>query len=131
MRLAVPFAIFLIAAALVSGCGGSDGGGSEPATGAAPKAQGSSAPAGATAHECKGGAGAKARLRATGIPCSAALGLTKAWEQAKDCAPVSGASRSSCDIAGGYRCLSVVTDRGIAVSCARPGRSIAFTAKPD
>jgi hypothetical protein len=131
MRIVAPIATVVLSLALLAGCGGSDDRGSAPSTEAAPKAKGANAPAGATAHECKGGAGAKAKLRATGVSCAAALGLTRSWEQAKDCAPVSGSSRSSCDIAGGYRCLSVVTDRGISVSCARPGRSIAFTAKPD
>lgn len=129
--LAAPFVVAVLTAALLAGCGGGDDSGSEASTQAAPKAKGSTAPAGASAKECKGGAGAKVRLRATGVPCSAAIGLVKAWEQGKACPPVSGSSRSSCDVAGGYRCLSVVTDRGISVSCARSGRSIAFTAKPD
>jgi len=129
MRLAVPFATFVIAAALLAGCGGSGEGDSEPATEAAPQAKGSTVPAGASAQECEGGAGAKAKLRATGISCAAALDLTKAWKRSNHCAPAGGASRSSCELAGGYRCLSVVTERGVSVSCARPGRSIAFTAK--
>jgi hypothetical protein len=52
-----------------------------------------------------------------------------AWQQsASSCAPSAGASRSGCNAAG-YRCLSTVTDRGLAVSCSGPGRSIAFVAK--
>jgi len=129
MRLAVPFAIAVFAVALLAGCGGSDESGSASSTEPAPKAKSSNAPAGASAQECNGGAGAKVKLRATGIPCSVAVGLTKAWKQGEGCAPATGASRSSCEIVGGYRCLSVVTERGVSVSCARPGRSIAFTAK--
>jgi len=45
------------------------------------------------------------------------------------CAPFGGASRSSCSVYGGYRCLGAVTDRGVAVSCARTGSSVAFVAK--
>lgn len=130
MRLAVPSAIVVLSVALLAGCG-SGGDSSEPSTEVAPKAKSSNAPAGATAQDCKGGAGAKVKLRASGVSCATAVGLTKAWKQAKACAPISGGSRSSCDIAGGYTCLSVVTERGISVSCARPGRSIAFTAQPD
>lgn len=130
MRIAVPFATVVLTAALLAGCGGSDDGSSEPSTEATPPAQGSTAPAGASAQDCKGGAGAQVKLRATGIPCPVAMDLVKAWEQGESCAPAAGASRSACEIVGGYRCLSVVTDRGVSVSCARPGRSIAFTAKP-
>lgn len=131
MRIAVPFATVVLTAALLAGCGGSGDGGSEPSTQATSSAQGSSAPAGASAQECKGGAGAKLKLRATGISCSEGVDLAKDWKADESCVPAAGASRSSCEIAGGYRCLSVVTDRGVSVSCARPGRSIAFTAKRD
>jgi hypothetical protein len=30
-----------------------------------------------------------------------------------------------------YRCLGAATERGIAVSCARPGSSVAFIAQRD
>lgn len=129
MRLAVPIAIVLLAAALLAGCGSSGDGGSEPATQATPQAQGSAPPAGATAHECNGGTAAEVKLRATGISCKEAVGLARSWEQAEGCKPPNGSSRAACSIAGGYRCLSVVTERGISVSCAKPGRSVAFTAK--
>lgn len=46
-----------------------------------------------------------------------------------DCKPPEGASRWGCSIAS-YRCQGVVTDRGWSVSCARPGRSIAFRVRP-
>lgn len=129
MRLVVPLATVVLTAALLAGCGGSDEGGSAASTAAAPAPQSSTAPPGATAHECDGGAGAKAKLRATGIPCAVALDLVAGWKRAEECVPAAGASRSACMIAGGYRCLGVVTDRGVSVSCARPGRSVAFTAQ--
>ncbi|MDX6624719.1 MAG: hypothetical protein QOE75_2651 [Solirubrobacterales bacterium] len=129
MRIAFPLATVVLTAALLAGCGDSGDGNSERSIQATPQVKGATAPAGASAQECKGGAGAGVMLRATGIPCSVALDLVKAWEQDESCPPAAGASRSSCEIVGGYRCLSVVTDRGVSVSCARPGHSIAFTAK--
>jgi hypothetical protein len=29
----------------------------------------------------------------------------------------------------GYRCIGTATDRGLAVSCSRPGRAVAFTVR--
>lgn len=46
-----------------------------------------------------------------------------------DCEPPAGASRWGCSV-GSYRCQGVVTDRGWSVSCAKPGRSIAFRVRP-
>lgn len=46
-----------------------------------------------------------------------------------DCKPPAGASRWGCSV-GSYRCQGVVTDRGWSVSCAKPGRSIAFRVRP-
>lgn len=46
-----------------------------------------------------------------------------------DCEPPKGASRWGCSV-GAYRCQGVVTDRGWSVSCAKPGRSIAFRVRP-
>ena len=46
-----------------------------------------------------------------------------------DCEPPEGASRWGCSV-GSYRCQGVVTDRGWSVSCAKPGRSIAFRVRP-
>ncbi len=46
-----------------------------------------------------------------------------------DCEPPGGASRWGCSV-GSYRCQGVVTDRGWSVSCAKPGRSIAFRVRP-
>lgn len=46
-----------------------------------------------------------------------------------DCQPPEGASRWGCSV-GVYRCQGVVTGRGWSVSCAKPGRSIAFRVRP-
>jgi hypothetical protein len=46
-----------------------------------------------------------------------------------DCKPPKGASRWGCSV-GAFRCQGVVTDRGWSVSCAKPGRSIAFRVGP-
>jgi hypothetical protein len=124
MRLALPLTI--LALALLSGCGGSDDGEvSGVSTQPTPQAKGAGAPPGAAAHECEG----DGDLRATGLGCKEARSLMASWARTKGCAPSGGDSRSACSLAGSYRCLSVVTERGISVSCAKPGRSVAFTAK--
>jgi hypothetical protein len=51
------------------------------------------------------------------------------WEGNPACARPQGASRWGCSV-GSYRCQAVVVDRGWAVDCAKPGRSIAFTVPP-
>jgi hypothetical protein len=57
-------------------------------------------------------------------------GVTQAkWEHDPACDRPPGASRWGCSI-GSYRCQAVVTDRGWSVSCARPGRSVAFLVQP-
>jgi hypothetical protein len=126
MRLAAPIAIAVLAAALVAGCGGSSDGGSTSSTEAPPST--STAPAGASAGSCPTAPNGAQALHATGISCDGAKGVVLAWQQSGSCAPAGGASRSGCR-AGGYRCLSTVTDLGVAVSCSRPGRSLAFLAK--
>lgn len=129
MRLAVPIAIVVLAAALAGGCGSSGDGGSESSTAPAAKGSVQKAPVGASAKECSGRAGAATALRATGFSCKQAKQLAKAWLEDEDCVPTGGASRSSCELEGDYDCLAAMTDRGLAVSCARPGRSVAFTIK--
>ncbi|MGE0066409.1 MAG: hypothetical protein AB7T48_03560 [Solirubrobacterales bacterium] len=124
MRLALPIAIALLAAALLAGCGSSEDG---SGTTAAPKSSGQKAPAGASAQECAGRAGAATALRATGLGCKQAKALARAWTHDQGCAPAGGSSRASCTLEGDYDCLAVMTGRGLAVSCARPGRSVAFT----
>jgi hypothetical protein len=51
------------------------------------------------------------------------------WARRGECSSPAGASRYSCTVSR-YRCLGARTDRGIAVSCAQPGRSVSFVARP-
>lgn len=95
----------LIAAALMSGCGGS--GDSTTIT---------------TTPDRAGKAPASAEPTST-----AKLGVS--WEASPQCRRPQGASRWGCSV-GPYRCQAVVTDRGWSVDCAKPGRSIAFTVPP-
>jgi hypothetical protein len=60
---------------------------------------------------------------------SSALEVRTAWERTPDCKHPHGASRWGCSV-GPYRCQGVVTDRGWSISCAKPGRSIAFVVHP-
>jgi len=66
----------------------------------------------------------------TGAPTGSVEQQVRAAFLAKpDCKPPDGASRWGCSV-GSYRCQGVVTDRGWSVSCAKPGRSIAFRVRP-
>lgn len=114
----VLLAAALLAAAL-AGCGGDGGGEGASAT------EPGSAPAGAAALECKAHASDAEQLRAAGVACPWARALMYRWGGRRDCAPAGGASRSSCRI-GAFRCRGTAAGRGVAVSCARPGRSVAF-----
>lgn len=58
-----------------------------------------------------------------------ALEVRSAWERNPDCRHTRGASRWGCSV-GPYRCQGVVTDRGWSISCAKPGKSIAFIVRP-
>lgn len=51
--------------------------------------------------------------------------VRSAWERNPDCRHPHGASRWGCSV-DPYRCQGVVTDRGWSISCAKPGKSIAF-----
>lgn len=53
-----------------------------------------------------------------------------AWERTPGCKRPAGASRWGCSV-GSYRCQGVVTGRGFSISCAKPGRSLAFTIPRD
>ncbi|HEX6687247.1 MAG TPA: hypothetical protein VF085_01120 [Solirubrobacterales bacterium] len=118
-------AFLVVLAAWTSGCGSSDE--SEPtATATAQKA-----PPGATARGCGETTVAGTEgLRVTGIGCDVGRGIVAAWTNRPGCSLGQDASRSSCTVHGDYRCLAAATDRGIAVSCARPGGSAAFLARP-
>jgi hypothetical protein len=104
---------------LLAGCGDS----SSEETGVAPKA-----PVGAGAKSCDAYATDAESLRATGIPCGQARQAMYGWQRERSCSLPSGASRGSC-LTRSYRCQAARTDRGLAVSCARAGQSIAFIAK--
>jgi hypothetical protein len=60
---------------------------------------------------------------------SAAAVIQTKWEHTPDCDRPPGASRWGCSV-GAYRCQGVVSDRGWSISCAKPGRSVAFTVRP-
>lgn len=119
--------IIAITAALLAGCGSSDDGSGTSAT-TAPRAN--DAPAGAPAKSCPTHSAETRGLRATGLDCGPARLLIDEWGESKSCAAPAGSSRSSCSL-GSYRCLATATDRGLAVSCARSGQSVAFTVKRD
>ncbi|HET7485172.1 MAG TPA: hypothetical protein VFJ64_07315 [Solirubrobacterales bacterium] len=110
-------------ATLASGCGSSgtknsSGEGSTKTT----------APPGAAVLACTGASGGVGTLRASGVGCATGRQVAAGWTARDACGTNSGTSRTSCTVAG-YRCLGIATERGLAVSCARPGRSISFVAK--
>lgn len=122
MRLAQPLApIALITALLAAGCGSSD---SPESTGAKP----SRAPAGASAQSCPLAIAGIDGLRVTGVGCGTGQKIANEWNRDAGCSSPPGASRFGCTVRG-YRCLGTASGRGVAVSCARPQRSIAFIAK--
>lgn len=127
MRRAAPLAVLALVAGLLLGCGGSS---PESSTGGGAQSHGgaSTGPAGATARRCRSGEAGVTGLRATGTTCTEARHLMLGWTHSSACRPPQGASRSSCP-ALSYRCLATATDRGWSVSCAKPGRAIAFTAR--
>ena len=128
MRLASAIVIVALAA-LLGGCGSSsESSGSGSTT--APKASGSGAPAGASAQACVLNVAGASGLRVTGVACGTGQKTAIAWQREASCRPAAGGSQAGCAV-GAYRCVATATDRGLAVSCARPGRSIAFTAKRD
>lgn len=123
MRLATLIAIVLLAAAALVGCGSDE----EPAAGGggAETAGEATAPPGAEALACPPHAADAEQLRATGVSCPRARELMFRWQGLERCAPPAGASRVGCTI-DDYRCQATVADRGVSVSCAKPGRSVAF-----
>jgi hypothetical protein len=126
LRLAFLLVAVALTAGLAAGCGdaSSDGGGTGPVTEVAP----GKAPIGASAKTCDAYAADAEGLRATGIPCNQARQVLAGWLREPSCSLPSGSARGSC-LTRSYRCQSVRGDRGLAVSCSRPGQSIAFLAK--
>lgn len=108
-----------LVAILASGCGssgtGSTGAGSTETT----------AQPGVTALTCANAPAGVAALRAIGVDCATGREAVLGWTAKNACATPVGASRTSCTV-GSYRCLGTTTERGLAVSCARPNRSISF-----
>ncbi|HEX3734114.1 MAG TPA: hypothetical protein VHU86_03060 [Solirubrobacterales bacterium] len=130
MRLAIPLAIVALAAALLSGCGSSsnEGGSTTGSSTQSPPAKTSTAPIGASAKSCDTYAVDAEALRAAGLSCKEARQVMYGWQRQPACAKPTGASRTSCSTRS-YRCLGARTDRGLAVSCARAGESVAFIVK--
>jgi len=113
--------------AVMDGCGASSSDqGSPGGLRASPRTP--AAPVGASARRCAGAVAGVEGLRVSGVGCADGRGIVASWADARRCSGPAGASRFSCPIAG-YRCLGATTDRGIAVTCARPGRSISFVAE--
>jgi len=114
-------------ALLGSGCGSSDEtteSGSSSGGGATPSEQ----PVGATAQDCAAAVAGISRLRVTGVDCPAGQDVVVGWDEKGSCRAPAGASRVSCNV-GDYRCLGAAAERGLAISCARPGHSVSFVAK--
>jgi hypothetical protein len=127
MRLATPLAVLALAAGLLAGCGGSSSESSSTGS-SSPGTQTSTAPAGASVRACPLNIAGTQRLRATGVSCGEAQRVALTWWASAGCTPEPGASHSACTVRG-YRCIGTATDRGLAVSCARPGRAVGFTAR--
>ncbi len=139
LSVATLLAVLVAAALLLAGCGGSgsegssstapEGGAGTGESGVPKKATAPNVPAGSEVISCSGGSGGVMQLRATAIDCGTARTTMRRWESSGACGPSGGSgSRSSCSL-GDFRCQAVKVDRGIAVSCARPGADVSFIAK--
>jgi len=127
MRLATPLAVLALAAGLLAGCGGSSSESTDTGSSSA-GTHTSTAPAGASVRACPLNIAGTQRLRATGVSCGEAQRVALIWWGSSGCEADPGASHSTCSVRG-YRCIGTATDRGLAVSCARPGRAVSFTAR--
>ncbi len=122
----------LLGAALLAGCGSNGSSdstaqsGSETTQAQESDSGSASGPVGVRARSCKGGDGYQL-LRVTGVDCATGARVASGWSGDSSCRPPNGQSRSTCAV-GEYRCLAATVDRGLAVSCARPERAIAFIA---
>lgn len=125
MRFATPIVVLALLLAVLSGCGDSSG---ETGATTSPGPSSSTSPAGASVRACPLDAGGVERLRATGVSCGEAQRLATAWRRSAGCPAAPGASHSACTVRG-YRCIGTVTSRGLAVSCSRPGRAVAFNVR--
>lgn len=125
-RLAATIALLALAATLLAACGGSSSQSTDGSTGAKSSPRGG--PPGASAQSCDTEGADVLTLQATAVSCQEAQAVLLAWEGEDACAAAPGASHSACTVSG-YRCIGAVTSAGLAVSCARPGRALAFVAK--
>lgn len=117
----------LAATVLAAGCGSSDS--DSQGTGSEGPARTSTAPAGAATETCTAGEVAGiGEVRVSGVECTPAHEVVVAWDAKEACGAAAGVSRVACSV-GGYRCLGTATERGLAVSCAAPSRTISFLAK--
>jgi len=121
----------LTAALLAAGCG--SGGSTETTTSGGPETteahqSGAGGPAGITARACRHTGKEAMLLRVTGVSCSKGKTIAAGWRAKSGCAPGTNESRSACTV-DGFRCLTSSVGQGLAVTCARPGHSIAFIAK--
>ncbi|HUB99977.1 MAG TPA: hypothetical protein VMS11_09155 [Solirubrobacterales bacterium] len=129
MRIAVPISIIALAAAVFAGCGGSsESDSTETGSGAAPQGGAATAPAGASAAKCDVNVAEVEAVRATGISCGETKAVLLAWQRNNGCVGSQGISHVACTVRS-YRCIATRTERGVSVSCSKPGRSIAFTSK--
>jgi hypothetical protein len=112
-----------LVAILASGCGSS--GTESSGKGSTTK---TAAPPGAAVLACAGTPAGAGALRTSGVGCARGREVVARWTARDACGANAGTSRTSCTV-GGYRCLGIATERGLAVSCARPGHSISFVAK--
>jgi hypothetical protein len=119
-----PIAILLAVLALaIAGCGSS----SDETSGTTPDGQ--EAPVGVQAKSCRIGLSSGGVLRVTGVSCGLGRSVVAGWYKDSDCSSPQGASRTSCKL-GEFTCLGTATDRGVAATCAAPGRSIVFIGRP-
>lgn len=126
----LPSLLALLGVAMAVGVGGCGSSGDGP-SGSAGEGAGKVArpPVGATAGRCRvSGIAGVGQVRVVDAECPFARGVVASWNKAQACAAPTGGSHASCSI-GGLRCLATATERGLAVSCAEPGRSISFLAK--
>jgi hypothetical protein len=125
----VAIALLTVIAALLSGCGSSSNESSTAGDGGSTQAAPSTgAPPGAAAKSCETFAADAENLRATNIPCEQARQVLFGWQREPSCALPTRASRGGC-LSRSYHCQAVRAERGVAVSCARAGESVAFIAR--
>jgi hypothetical protein len=124
MKRPVPAAAVLALALFVVGCGGGSSSSTAPSRSAPP-----SGPAGSRVVACKGGAATAEALRASALDCAAGRKVMSGWGHSHACSLGRNESRGACSV-DGFRCQSVRTDRGVSVSCARPGEAVAFIPRP-